>query len=121
MAAPGEYLFNTSLKWRADGELASRDKRAAHAIVMAADGHPFQITPAQPMTYVALVADQTGRYAHVYGNANSWSSFVDDLEDIGCEVIENQTQDWDGDLKAIKEDCIYIQDLLKVTDFVAYA
>jgi hypothetical protein len=46
-------------------------------------------------SYVALIADMTGRYAHVYGTAIDWSSFVDQLEEVGCEVIENQTDDYE--------------------------
>jgi hypothetical protein len=121
MAAPGEYLFSTSLKWKPDGELASNDRDRLTALVMVADKRPFEIPETQPMTYVALVADQTGRYAYVYGNSNSWNNFIDQLEDIGCEVIENQTNEWDNDIESIKEDCIYIQDLISKTDFVSYA
>jgi len=122
MAAPGEYLFNTSLQWRSNGELSTREQHAAHALVMAADGYPFQLTSIKPMTYVALVADSTGRYAHVYGNANSWSNFIDQLEDIGCEVIENQTDDYDSFAPEDMEESgtIHISKLLKETDFVAY-
>jgi hypothetical protein len=45
-------------------------------------------------SYVALVADMTGRYAHVCGTAIDWDSFVDQLEEVGCEVIENQSMDY---------------------------
>jgi hypothetical protein len=45
--------------------------------------------------YVALVADATGRYAHVYVPGRNWSNVVDQLEDIGCEVVENQTDDYE--------------------------
>jgi hypothetical protein len=121
MAAPGEYLFSTSLKWRADGELASRDKRAAHALVMSADGRPFELTPTQPMTYVALVSDGAGALIHVYGNANSWSNFHDQLEDLGVEVIENHTNEWDNDMEAIQEDCVSIQGLPELVKLTAYA
>lgn len=120
MAAPSEYFFNTSLKWEPNGELSDRDLRAVTALVMAADQIPFHLPETQPMTYVALCADATGRYVHVYGNHNSWDNFVDQLEDAGCEVVENQTQDWDGDLDSIKEDCVSLQDLLEHTDFVPF-
>lgn len=79
------------------------------------------------MTYVALVCDLTGRYAHVYGNADSWSNFVDQLEDIGSEVIENQTDDYEIDpadnLAEYMKECgaIHIASLLKDTDFVPYS
>ena len=75
------------------------------------------------MTYVALVVDQTGRYAHVYGNANSWDNYVDQLEDIGCEVVENQTDDYEIDpsenLSEYMRECdvAHIDSLLKDTDF----
>jgi len=46
-------------------------------------------------SYVALVADMTGRYAHVYGTAIDWPNFTDQLEEVGCEVIENQTDDYE--------------------------
>jgi hypothetical protein len=121
MAAPEEYLFNTALKWNPNGDLSTRDQQAAHALVMVADRRPFTLTPTQPMTYVALIADATGRWAHVYGNANSWANFVDQLEDIGCNVIENETEDYEGVMESIQEDCIPIQDLIRETDFVSFA
>ena len=114
------YLNHTALKWKHNGELSTRELAAVHALVMAADQRTFTLPETQPMTYVALVADSTGRYAHVYGNANSWDNYIDQLEDIGCEVIENQTSEWDGDDKAIKEDCIHISNLMKDTDFVPF-
>ena len=46
-------------------------------------------------SYVALVADMTGRYAWVYGTAIDWPSVTDQLEGVGCEVIENQTEDYE--------------------------
>jgi len=46
-------------------------------------------------TYVALIADVTGRYCHVYGTANTWHNYCDQLEDLGCEVVENQTDDYE--------------------------
>ena len=50
----------------------------------------------QPMkNYVALVADATGTTAMVYVQANSWHEVVNTLEEIGCEVVENQTDDYD--------------------------
>ena len=45
--------------------------------------------------YVALIADATGRYAHVYVPGRTWSTVIDQLEDIGCEVIEDQTSDYE--------------------------
>jgi len=111
---------NTALKWRPNGELSNHDLRAITAKLMVAEQRPFTLPEAQPMTYVALVADATGRYAHVYGNANSWDNYHDQLEDIGCEVIENQTSDWDGDEEAIKEDCIPFNALTSGKDFLPF-
>lgn len=120
MAAPEEYLFSTALKWKPNGDLSTRELHAVHALVMAADRRPFELTPTKPMTYVALVADHTGRYAHVYGNANSWHQFIDQLEDIGCEVIENQTDDYDDFDPGVLKECgtIPIDRLIKDTDFI---
>jgi hypothetical protein len=89
---------------------------------MAADKRPFTIPQTQPMTYVALVTDYTGRYAHVYGNANSWVNYLNQLEDIGCEVIENQTDDYDSfDPDDLKESgVIPINRLVEDTDFVPH-
>lgn len=57
--------------------------------------------------YVALVSDAAGRYATVYVPGRSWNNVVDQLEDIGCEVIENQTDDYEvsdfDDKESMKE------------------
>jgi len=72
-------------------------------------------------TYIALIADGTGRYAHVWGSAINWSTFTDQLEDAGCEVIEDQTIEWEGcDQDEISEDCLSIQQLLNDTSFVPH-
>lgn len=76
-------------------------------------------------TYVALVSDYTGRYAHVYGNADNWGNYCDQLEDIGCEVIENQTDDYEDSLSQLDEqakelDIVSITKLVDDTDFVPY-
>jgi hypothetical protein len=71
---------------------------------------------------VALVTDRTGRYAHVWGEPRTWDQFVDQLEDAGCEVIENQTDDYDDwDQEEIYEDLIDINYLRTHTDYVPYA
>lgn len=72
--------------------------------------------------YVALIADRTCRYATVYGEAISWNSFHDQLEDAGCEVIENQTEDYDGYWpEEFEEDGVLtIHQLLTQSDFVAH-
>jgi hypothetical protein len=71
--------------------------------------------------HIALIVDRTGRYAHVWGEAPSWSKFVDQLEDLGAEVVEEQTDDWEGSTKdEIAEDCVAINQLLSGTDFLPY-
>jgi len=45
--------------------------------------------------YVFLVADATGRYAHVYLQGRTSSTVIDQLEDSGCEVIEDQTNEYE--------------------------
>jgi hypothetical protein len=73
-------------------------------------------------TYVALTADATGRYCHVYGTANTWHNYVDQLEDLGCEVVENQTYDYEDDLTpdGLEESgAVWINNLLTTTDFVS--
>ena len=68
--------------------------------------------------YIALVADRTGRYTHVWGEAKTWDLFHDQLEDVGCEVIENQTYEWYGCTK--EEDCLSVHQLLTHSDFVPH-
>ena len=126
MVSPAEHITHASLKWRSNGELSDHDLRSITAKLMAFEQRPFTLPETQPMTYVALVADYTGRYAHVYGNANSWANYIDQLEDIGCEVIENQTDDYEidpsEDLTKYMEECgaVPIASLLKDTDFVPH-
>ena len=70
------------------------------------------------MIYVALILDMTGQYAHVYGNANSWHQFHDQLEELGCEVIEDQSNDYKS-MEEIKESGVLdIDELLDNTDLV---
>jgi hypothetical protein len=74
-------------------------------------------------SYVALVADMTGRYAHVYGTDINWSSFVDQLEGVGCEVIENQTDDYEPIEEQTLDDMheygvVTVQELTTHTDAV---
>jgi len=74
-----------------------------------------------PPMYVALVADRTGRYAHVWGEAKTWDLFHDQLEDVGCEVIENQTYEWYGCTnEEVAEDCLSVHQLLTHSDFVPH-
>ena len=74
-------------------------------------------------SYVALVADMTGRYAHVYGTAIDWPSFTDQLEEAGCEVIENQTDDYEPIEEQTLDDMheygvVTVQELITHTDAV---
>lgn len=71
--------------------------------------------------YIALVADRAGRYAHVWGSAPNWNQFSNQLEDSGCEVIENQTYDWEGcNTEEIAEDCLTVHQLLNDTTFMPH-
>ena len=71
--------------------------------------------------YIALVTDLTGRYAHVSLQATNWDNAIDQLEDAGCEVIEDQSIDWDGCTRdEIKEDCMSVHQLLTHSDFVPH-
>ena len=75
--------------------------------------------------YVALVADATGRYATVCVPGRTWSNVVDQLEDIGCEVIENQTDDYEAedfkDEESMKEVGLWtISTLRSKSNFVAH-
>ena len=83
---------------------------------------PLPPPPNNTMTFrVALVTDRSGRYAHVWGEPRSWCLFVDQLEDAGCEVIEDQTEDWDGCTKdEVAEDCLTVHQLLNDTDFIPH-
>jgi len=126
MVSTTEYPVPTSLKWRVNGELSDYDLRTITAQLMVAEQRPFTLPETQPMTYVALITDYTGRYAHVYGNANSWSNYVDQLEDIGCEVIENQTDDYEIDSSENLDEYMKeygvapIASLLNETDFIPH-
>lgn len=70
------------------------------------------------MIHVALVTDYLDRYAHVYGEADTWREFAERLEDMGACVIENQTDVYEDDLESIAEDCCHIDSLADDTDFV---
>ena len=75
--------------------------------------------------YVALVADATGRYAHVLVKAYTWDNAINQLEDAGCEVIENQTEDYDAEdfesKEAMQEVGLWtISGLITTTNFVSH-
>jgi len=57
----------------------------------------------------------------VWGEPRTWNAFIDQLEDAGCEVIEEQTDDWEGSTREeIMEDCVSVHQLLTDTDFVPH-
>ncbi|NBR24443.1 MAG: hypothetical protein EBU08_11870 [Micrococcales bacterium] len=72
--------------------------------------------------FIALIADATGRYATVAVQADTWNNAIDQLEDAGCEVIENQSQDYEEDNdEALKDmSVLTINELLNNSDFVAH-
>ena len=76
-------------------------------------------------TYVALYADAVGRYGHVYGTAIDWPSFVDQLEEVGVEVVEDQTSDYD-DVETLSVDdmkeygVVTVQELTTHTDAILF-
>ena len=76
------------------------------------------------MNYVALIVDATGRYAFVWVEAESWDEAIDQLEDVGCEVVEDQTMEYEPeDFKpeAMKElGVCTIFELVNSPDFIAH-
>ena len=70
-------------------------------------------------TYVALIADASGRYCHVYGTAVDWPSFVDQLEEVGVEVVENQTSDYD-DINQLTADDMHEYDVVTVQELTTH-
>ena len=72
--------------------------------------------------YISLVADATGRYAHVAVNATTWDDAIDQLEDAGCEVIEDQSDDYEGCWPEEFKDIgvLTIDQLLTETNFVSH-
>jgi hypothetical protein len=71
---------------------------------------------------IGLVTDASGRYAHVWADVTSWHHYVRLLEDVGAEVIENQSADWDGCTREeIASDCLSIKQLLEDTDFMPHS
>jgi len=77
--------------------------------------------------YVALVADATGRYAHVYGKYMTWDEFCDELEEAGCEVVEDQSNDYVTDNKVVfwrelAANAVYtLQELIDAPGFTPFA
>jgi len=76
--------------------------------------------------YVALVADATGRYAHVYGKYMTWHEFCDELEEAGCEVIEDQSNEYVTDNKVVFSELAAdavctLQELIDAPGFTPFA
>ena len=72
--------------------------------------------------FIALVTDQSGNYATIVVQADTWSNAVNQLEDAGCEVIEDQSEDYEGYwLAELKDlDVLTIDELLSNDHFWAY-
>ena len=73
--------------------------------------------------HVALIADARGYYCHVWGKAPSWDHVLNQLEDIGVEVVEDHTDDacvGDSTEEEIMEDFMSIEQLINHSDYVAY-
>lgn len=71
--------------------------------------------------HIALIADSRGYYCHVWGRANSWDEFLNQLEDLGVEVVEDQTDDAEGCTdEEIMEDYISMDQLKNHSDYVPY-
>ena len=63
--------------------------------------------------HVALISDYGSGIWHVYGEAQSFGMFACQLEDLGCQVIENQSDEWEGYTKEeVEEDACSIAQLL---------
>jgi len=76
--------------------------------------------------YVALVADATGKYAHVYGKYMTWHEFCDELEEAGCEVVENQSDEYVTDNKVVFSELAAnavctLQELIDAPGFTPFA
>jgi len=76
--------------------------------------------------YVALVADAMGRYAHVYGKYMTWHEFCDELEEAGCEVVEDQSYEYVTDNKVVfselAADAVFtLQELIDAPGFTPFA
>lgn len=56
------------------------------------DNHP---TANNTMAFVALIVDAAARFANVHVPAQTWKEVIDILEDAGCEVVEDQTEEYD--------------------------
>lgn len=78
------------------------------------------------MAFVALITDAASRFAHVYVPAQTWKEVIDILEDQGCEVVEDQTEEYEAeDLASTtalnKAGVITVDQLLNESDYLPYA
>lgn len=72
------------------------------------------------MYHVALIKDGKGDFYGVAEDVANFRELLNKLEDVGAEVIEDQTDDWDDDIEAILEDCYNIEELLTKSSFVSH-
>jgi replicative DNA helicase len=72
------------------------------------------------MYHVALAKDGKGDYYMIAEDVATFRDLLNKIEDIGAEVIENQTEDWDNDVEAIQEECYSIAQLLESSDFISH-
>jgi len=61
----------------------------------------------------------TWSYAWVYGTAIDWPSFADQLEGVGCEVIENQTRDYEP-IEELTLDDMHEYDIVTVQELTTH-
>jgi hypothetical protein len=68
--------------------------------------------------HVFLIADATGRYAHVRMHGSK-SECINALEDAGAEVVEEQTEDYEGEPSTWEGTCT-LQQLIDSPDFIPH-
>jgi hypothetical protein len=68
---------------------------------------------------VFLVVDATGRYAHVRMHGSK-SECINALEDAGAEVVEEQTEDYEGEPSTWEGTCT-LQQLIDSPDFIPHS
>jgi hypothetical protein len=67
---------------------------------------------------VFLIADASGRYAHVRMHGSK-SECINALEDAGAEVVEEQTEDYEGEPSTWEGTCT-LQQLIDSPDFIPH-
>ena len=75
--------------------------------------------------FVALCTDATGRYVHIVVTADSWNHAVNQLEDAGAVVNEDQSEDFEPENLATRDareevGLVALEDL-GTTDFLPFA